>query len=141
MKKLLHAVLLPAALAGGLATAVPLPASASATETFHVCYKNSDCRMGLAQGEINWSLPSSLPSVSGSVHSRTNRNYSTTVVFEGFNDQGDKVLSDSRTVADGTKHFAFSLSRSWVYRIKITVCQNFSDGQRCGNPENYSRQT
>ncbi|MFD9949900.1 hypothetical protein ACFWYW_29560 [Nonomuraea sp. NPDC059023] len=139
MKKLLNAVLISTALAGGLTTAVPLPASASADGKFHVCYKNSDCRMGFSQGEIHWSLPSSLPSISGSVYSRTNRSYSTTVVFEGFNDKDQKLTSDSRTVADGTKRFAFHLSRSWIYRVKITVCQNFADGQQCGSPKNYYR--
>ncbi|GII95525.1 hypothetical protein [Sinosporangium siamense] len=141
MRKSLRAALVLSALAGVLTATAPASASAvNAGEQFHVCYKNSDCNMGFSTGTIAWSLPSALVNISGSVVNRRNSDYSTTVIFETFNDLGEKRTSDSRTVSDGAKRINFSPNAGHIWRIKITVCQNFPGvGQRCGTPENYSR--
>ncbi|AXU16856.1 hypothetical protein [Streptomyces clavuligerus] len=126
------------ALLGAVQMASPAAAAPAApVEAFHVCYKNSDCNMGYSVGSIDWRWDGIVPKINGSVVNRANSDYSTTVYFEAYYiDQ--KVDTDSRTVADGVRNFDLTFNVALISRIKITVCQNFSTGQQCGSPENYS---
>jgi hypothetical protein len=138
MRKLLRAVLIPAAFVAAAASFAPAAnAAVNPTEPFSVCFKNADCNMGYAAGDIIWDGGNE-PWIAGKVVNRANSTYSTTVVFEGYN--GDsKVASDTRTARDGTKVFDTVRLPGIMNRIKITVCQNFTTGRECGSPENYSR--
>ncbi|MEU5162642.1 hypothetical protein AB0G74_23950 [Streptomyces sp. NPDC020875] len=142
MKKRLLGTLLSAAFLGSIATAAPAsagPTGPTAVENFHVCYKNSDCNMGYTSGTIDWGPVFDFPpSIKGKVHNRVGSDYSTTVKIEYY--QGPLLVhSDSRTVRDGSKTFEIGYTHTYVDRIKFKVCQNFSTGEQCGLPENYSR--
>ncbi|MFI6285784.1 hypothetical protein ACIBCM_13680 [Streptomyces sp. NPDC051018] len=125
------------ALLGAVQVASPVTAAPAApTEQFHVCYKNSDCNMGYSAGVLDWNDGGHAQHLSGSVVNRTNSDYSTTVVFEAYSFD-EKVDSDSRTSRNGTHNFDVFLTGWMVNRIKITVCQNFPTGQKCGAAEHY----
>ncbi|MER7515703.1 hypothetical protein [Streptomyces sp. NPDC126499] len=146
MKILSRLALIPAVLAGVGLSASPASAHQYYQQEFTVCYKNSDCNMGFTSGAVSWpALCDSLepwpcaPTIDGRVVNRLGSSYSTTAVFEGFNEAGTKVFGDSRTVADGNKTFTTVSFPEGTERVKITVCQNWEDGTRtCGLPENYS---
>ncbi|GII96781.1 hypothetical protein [Sinosporangium siamense] len=141
MIKLFRSVLVPIAVViGVLAAVAPAPAAATHKQNFTVCFKNSDCNMGFTTGTIDWVGGPNVDGdglVIGKVVNRANSDYSTTVVYEAY--VGDnKRHSTTRTVKDGSKTITpFHFSRP-VNRIKITVCQNFRTGKRCGTPKHYS---
>lgn len=139
-KKLIALAVAPLAATAVLATAAPASADWYGDNPYSVCYKNSDCNMGFSAGQLE---PPTLlfPDVriTGKVVNREGSTYSTTVVFETYNGS-TKTGSDTRTSRDGTKTFdPVYVGDFDTDRVKITVCQNWSDGTRsCGTPVNYS---